>query len=179
MEEVVRQDILSVIEQADSYIKDHNTAGLKELSNHTIHNSSIFQDQDSVIMAIVIYSLSKIMEKRDGEFSSHVLASLSYAKSNLILGKEDDYRDFIKKLMDYISKIDSKSKDYIEEVISQAKIKKGGRIYEHGISMERAAEILGISQWQLMAYVGNSEETENFISGRTKARLSFARSLFR
>jgi len=179
MEEVVRQDILSVISQAEIYIREHNTAGLKELSDHTIHNSSIFQDQDSVIMAVVIYSLSKIMEKSDGNFSQHVLAALSYARSNLVLRKEKEYRDFMKKLIDYISKTDSMTKKYIEEVISQAKIKKGGRIYEHGISMARAAEILEISQWQLMAYIGNSEDTDQFISGKTRERISFARSLFK
>ncbi|MCX6711367.1 MAG: hypothetical protein NTZ02_04760, partial [Candidatus Woesearchaeota archaeon] len=93
--------------------------------------------------------------------------------------KEKEYRDFMKKLIDYISKTDSMTKKYIEEVISQAKIKKGERIYEHGISMARAAEILGISQWQLMAYIGNSEDTDQFISGKTRERISFARSLFK
>jgi len=179
MEEVVRQDILSVLAQAEKYILESKISDLKELSNHTIHNCSIFQDHDSIIIAVLIYSLSKVMEKTNGEFSSRVLKSISYARNNLMLKKEEEYRSEIQKLMDYISKTDSMTRKYIQEVIQQAMVKKGGRIYEHGISMARTASILGITPWELMAYVGQSAEVGEFISGRTRQRLEFARSLFK
>ncbi|MEM0231009.1 MAG: hypothetical protein QXW00_02265 [Candidatus Woesearchaeota archaeon] len=179
MEEVVRQDILSVLSDAEKYIRESKISNLKELSNHTIHNCSIFQDHDSIIIAVLIYSLSKVMEKTDGEFSAHALRSLAYARNNLLLNHEEEYQKSIQELMDYIAKTDSATKKYIQEVILQAMVKKGGRIYEHGISLTRAASILGVSPWELMTYVGQSAEVDEFISGRTRERLNFARSLFK
>ena len=96
-----------------------------------------------------------------------------------MLGRIQEYRDIMKDIMNLISEVDSKIKMYIEEVISQAKIKKGSKIYEHGISAARAAEILGISQWELMGYIGNTVSSENISTGRAKKRLLFARELFK
>ena len=36
---------------------------LKDLSNQTIHDSTTFQDQEAIEIAVLIYSLSKIYEK--------------------------------------------------------------------------------------------------------------------
>ena len=38
--------------------------------------------------------------------------------------------------------------------MQKAKINKASRLYEHGISMEKTAKLLGISQWELAEYVG-------------------------
>ncbi|MCX6709963.1 MAG: hypothetical protein NTV63_03375 [Candidatus Woesearchaeota archaeon] len=180
MEEVVRQDVLSVLDGAEKLVVEENSLSLKELSNHTIHNASIFQDDDSIIAAVLIYSLSKIMERaHESQIKKKIATMISAARNNLMLGRIQEYRDIMKDIMNLISEIDSKIKIYIEEVISQAKIKKGSRIYEHGISAARAAEILGISQWELMGYIGNTVSSENISTGRAKKRLLFARELFK
>ncbi len=78
---------------------------------------------------------------------------------------------------DFINKIDTKLKLYIEEVISKAKVKKGSKLHEHGLSIARTAEVLGISQWELMNYVGKT--TISTVDGvDVKTRLNFARKLF-
>ncbi|PIN70172.1 hypothetical protein COV93_02620, partial [Candidatus Woesearchaeota archaeon CG11_big_fil_rev_8_21_14_0_20_43_8] len=87
------------------------------------------------------------------------------------------YKYAIKNLFKIISEINENFRKYIEEVIEYSEIKKGARIYEHGISMARAAEILGVSEWDLMGYVGkttliDAEEEDE------KERLNFARKLF-
>ena len=78
-----------------------------------------------------------------------------------------------------INGIDSKLRFYIEEVINQSEIKKAGSIYAHGISIGRAAEILGVSQWDLLRYIGKTTLSE--VSGEiisVRDRLKFARGLF-
>lgn len=184
MNEIIRKDILSILSNTIEILRkkeEKDIIELKELSNHTIHNASIFQDEDSVSIAILIYSLSKVIERKYGEINLKPILDLLIAASDYL--KKDgieDYRKTIKKLFSLISKIDSKLKLYIEEVIRQAQIKKGSQLYRHGISLARAAEILGISQWELMSYTGHTkiiDATKEAID--IKSRLNFTRSLFK
>jgi len=183
MDEVVKKDILEVLSDVIKILaveEDRDVADLRELSNHTIHNASIFQDEDSVSIAILIYSLSKVIERREGKMNYGVMLNiLGKAKKNLEENNIDGYRKTIRKLFDFISTIDTKLKFYVEEVISQAQIKKGSKLYAHGISLARAAEILGISQWELMFYVGKTRLTDIKGGIGVKERLNYARSLFK
>ena len=77
-----------------------------------------------------------------------------------------------------VSGIDKKLRLYVEEVINQAKIKKSSKIYYHGISLARAASMLGVSQWELMNYIGKTSITE-FSPGNVKKRLEFTRKIFK
>ena len=61
--------------------------------------------------------------------------------------------DLIRKLIQSLS---GRLKDYIHDVFRKAQINKASKIYEHGISMEKTAKILGISQWELADYVGKT-----------------------
>jgi len=183
MNEVVKKDILEVLSDVAEILRveeEKDVTELRELSNHTIHNASIFQDEDSVSIAILIYSLSKVIERREGKMNYKVLLRLiDDAKKSLEKENVDEYRKVIRKLFDFISTIDTKLKLYIEEVINQAEIKKGGKLYAHGISLGRASEILGISQWELMFYIGKTSLTDVKGGVGVKERLNYARGLFK
>ncbi len=183
MDELVRKDAISVLSEVIGILKvkeEKDAAEIRELSNHTIHNASVFQDEASVSIAILIYSLSKIIERMGWELDYRpALSLLESAKGFLENGKFDEYDKAIKKLFALISNVDNKLKMYIEEVINQAQIKKGGKLYEHGISVARAAEVLGISQWELMGYIGKTKLTEDIQDiVDLRSRLKFARGLF-
>ena len=47
-------------------------------------------------------------------------------------------------------------KPYIEEVLRKASINKASKIYEHGLSMGKTAKLLGISEWELAEYTGQT-----------------------
>ncbi|MBS3132406.1 hypothetical protein J4212_08290 [Candidatus Woesearchaeota archaeon] len=184
MQEQVKNDILAVLSIVLKLLEvkeESDAVEMRQLSNHTIHNASVFQDEFSVSVAILVYSMSKIIERDQQAFDYEKISRvLSAAKGSLERNDDDAYAKAIKNAFDYISKVDSKLKLYIQEVISQAQIKKGSKLYEHGISMARSAEILGISQWELMSYVGKtsiSEDMPEIID--MKSRLEFARGLFR
>ena len=183
MDESVRSDILAVLSDVIEILgveEERDPADLRELSNHTIHNASIFQDEDSISIAVLVYSLSKVMERKEGKMNyGAILSLLKDAKKRLEQNRIDEYRRTIRKLFDFISGLDSKLKLYIEEVINQAQIKKGTRIYAHGISLARASEIMGISQWELMGYIGKTHLTDAKGGIGVKERLNYARSLFR
>jgi len=183
MNDTIKEDIIFILSAVIDILKvkeEKDITELKELSNHTIHNASIFQDEDSVSIAILVYSLSKVIEREVDELNyGNILFFLEKAKDCLLKNKIDDYRKIIKKAFTVISGMDSKLKMYIEEVINQAQIKKGSKLYEHGISLARAAEILGISQWELMFYIGKTRITDKTKDAvNVKERLKFARGLF-
>jgi len=181
MEEVVRKDLIRVLRSTLKILeqKEPNTNELKQLSNTTIHNASIYQDEYSISLAILVYSLSKTLER--------VLNNIQYSKiKNLISLSieylEDEnyehYKDFIKKIFDIIANTDKKFRFYIQEVVGQASIRKGSKLYEHGLSASKTSSMLGISLWELYNYLGAiTVEDETSISSLRK-RIEFTRRLF-
>ena len=160
--------------------EESNIVQTKELSNHVIHNASVFQDEDSVSVAILIYSLSKIIERKQKDFDyGKILGMLNSCISNLKNNEDESFRKSIKNIFTFIRTIDVKLKLYIHEVINQAQIKKGCKLCEHGISIARASEVLGISQWELMHYIGNTTLIDQFSEPvNVSKRLKIARGLF-
>jgi len=180
MQDIVKKDILEVLEQALAALEAEDHHALLDLSNHVIHDASIFQDDDSVSFAVIIYALSKIVHRCDNEKIPvpQVASLLQEAKDALELSKEDVYRAVIKRIFDEVKKLDEKVGLYITEVINQARIKKASKMTEHGISLARTAELLGISQWELQDYFGKTQIPEHELGVPVKHRLKLARSWF-
>ena len=183
MHEIIKKDIIAVLDDLIEILKakeETDIVQMKELSNHVIHNASVFQDEDSVSVAVLIYSLSKIIERKQKDFDyGKILGMLNSCISNLKNNEDEAFRKSIKNIFTFIRTIDQKLKMYIHEVINQAQIKKGCKLCEHGISIARASEVLGISQWELMHYIGKTTLLDQFSEPvNVSKRLKIARSLF-
>ncbi len=178
MNPTVRQDILAVLKEAAPAAQRKDVAGLKALSDRTIHNSSIFQDEDSISVAVAVYSLSK-MSERPAVSLGRASELLRHAARHLKAGEYGRYRVVLKRLIKFISKTDEQFRLYIQKVIELAQLRKGSRIYYHGISLAQAANLLGVSQWELMGYVGETQIIDRYpFIGGVRERLQFARELF-
>ncbi len=177
MNESVKTDLISAAKNAIEILKRKEYFELKELSNHTIHNASIFQDEYSVSNAVIMYSLSKVLERGQLDGSRYIKL---FEQGIGFLQKNDisSYKAISKKMLELISKSDIKLKMYIEEVIRQAEIKKGTKLYDHGISLGQAANVLGISQWELMNYVGKTQISDHGQSTNIVKKIKFTRGLF-
>lgn len=180
MQDIVKKDILAVLEQAIASLQAEDHHALGELSNHIIHDASIFQDDDSVSVAVLVYALSKMVQRCCDEKIpfEHVLPLVQQAHDALAAGKEDDYRRLVRQLFEEIKKLDEKLKLYITEVLEKAKIKKASKMHEHGISLARTAELLGVSQWELQDYIGKTHIPEDALGVPARERLHRARSWF-
>ncbi len=182
MEREVREDVIKSLDEAITLLANEDFVRLKDVSDHTIHNASIFQDQDSISIAVIIFAIFKIMERCRREKSTicatiHLV--LTKARDELACGREKQYREIIKSLFSLISKEDERLRLFIEHVIDQAQIKKGSKLYEHGISIAQAAEVLSISQYELMNYIGKTRLPERLDDPTgIIARLEFARRIF-
>ena len=179
MEDIVRADIIKIIDECIGVIEKGDLLQLERISNHTIHNASIFQDEFSISIAVIIASIAKIA-KQTGKVSPEIIFRLRASKECLERSKIGEYCDDIKNISEYLKTVDDKVHAYVQEVIVRAQIKKGSKIYDHGISLARAAELLGLSQWELMNYIGKTGliDHNGAVKENLEEKLSFIRDLF-
>jgi len=178
MEENIKKDIISLLELTEQALNKKDEMALKELSNHTIHNASIFQDKNSITIAVVVYALFKVMN-RMSLVEPRIVTLINKAKQALQKSKTQQYEKLIKKLLNEISSIDKKMNLYIQKIINEAEIKKGSKLYEHGISLAQTANLIGVSQWEMMKYIGNTNIADKFDEDiNVMTRINHTRRLF-
>lgn len=168
MEYPIRKNIVSILRKALAALKKQDSAALDELSNHSIHDASIFQDKEAISIAVIIYSISKIMHRSESnpeywqKVYKHLESDLETARFFLERDKDEKYNLVMKDILQNIGEVDEKLKLYIDDVLDKARVVKGSKLYEHGVSIERAAEMLGVSQWELMSYVGKTQIIDQY-----------------
>lgn len=152
-----------VLEETKKAIKELDAIKLKELSNRTIHSSCFYQDAGSITTAVLIYALSKLIERRDNEkiknwekFVKALNSNFDEAISALNRNNPEEYADYMEQARKTFESI-SNLKPYIKEVLRKSAINKASKIYEHGLSLEQTARLLGISLWELAEYVGQRD----------------------
>lgn len=183
MNETIRTDSLAILDGVTSAIKDSLVSSdvLFEYSNKCTHNASIFQDQDSVRLAVVVYALYKI-HKRFMKISDDIVKLLFSARKDLQEYNVESYRSDIGKIIDKISKISS-LQPYISQVLDDAKVKKGAKLIDHGISVGQASDVLGVSQWEMQGYLGKAGFSEEMnvddSTERLIKKLNVMRSIFK
>jgi hypothetical protein len=157
------EHVLNILERTKKAMKEEDIAVIKDLSNQTIHSASISQDPDNIALAVILYALSKLIErKKYQDFKEWTPFEKNYTscidKAIIALKRKDleVYREQIGCIRASIKALSGHLRRYIEEVFRKASINKASRIYEHGISLEKTAKILGITQWELTQYVGQT-----------------------
>lgn len=187
MEQVVKEDVISILDSVVKVLRKGDVAGLDLLSNRTIHNASTYQDKDSISVAVIIYALSKIVKDVEhhaisgwNEALDSIIVCLENASSDLEKGKEAEYRIQINSILKKIGSIDKKLEWYIEDVLNKSRVIKGAKLYEHGLSLGQAASLLGVSQYELMGYVGKTQiiDSAHEEGVDIKERLGYAKKLF-
>jgi len=176
--------ISHVLEKAVLAIKNKDSVKLRELSDYTIHSSCHNQDVASITIAVMFYALSKIIERQDyrnirnwDSMTKKFTSLLNLAGSAIKNGNNEAYQTHIKRARQTLESQSVKIRPYIENILKKASINKGSKLYEHGISMEQTAKLLGISQWELSNYVGqrsfsyNIEHDKN-LSVKKRAQLA-------
>lgn len=180
-----KDNVLSILEGTKEAITKQDSIRLKDLSNQTIHTASTSQDPDNIAVAVIIYSLSKIIERKEyqmekdwGKFYKIIILSLDNAIKNI--NNDKKLRADLENIRGAISKVSGKLKDYIQDVFRKASINKASRIYEHGVSMETTAQLLGISLFELAGYVGQTgvSDVPESRTLTTRARIKLAMEMF-
>lgn len=179
MDYIIRKDILRIITKVNAGLKRGDAVFLSKTSNEINHNSSIFQDEDSIKLAVVVYALSKVIDRSKGKVETYFKDCFRKAKQFLKVDDYIAYRKEISKVVKRISELDKGMREYILHIYNQAEIKKGSKLLSNGISLARVSELMGISQWELMNYAGKTNISDTFGSDRKmNNRLKYARGLF-
>jgi len=182
-----RENILKIFQETKEAISREDAAKIKSLSNQTTNTASLTHDPDNIAVAVIIYSLSKIIERKNykqfpGWSKFYNIYIRCIDKIIGALKREDDeaFREDIKIIREAIDKLSGKLKSHIQEVFRKASINKASKIYEHGISMEKTAKLLGITLFELASYTGE-KEISDIPESKTidvKSRIKLAMEMF-
>jgi len=183
-----KENVLRILQEAKIAIRDNDSIKLKELSNQTIHTASIAQDPDNITVAVAVYSLSKIVERKEyqtfggwKDFYKIVLSCIDDSINAIKKNDDKKLKDSLMCIRKAVSKLSGKLKSYIQDVFRKAEINKASKIYEHGISMEKTASLLGITMFELASFAGQKPD-ENVSLTKTidvKSRIKTALDMFK
>lgn len=183
---IERGHILKILKKALEALQTKDYVEIKSLSNKVIHQASIDQDPDIISLAVIIYALSKLIEretyKTEKNWNSFYKAFIKNIQDMIqALEKNDinNFRDEINQNRKLIQSLSGNLKHHIQDVFRKAKINKASKIYEHGISMETTAKILGITVWELAEYSGSKVQKTGFTSTMPiQKRIKIAEEVF-
>lgn len=176
----------AVLRKTKDALTHKDSTALRELSNQTIHSACNFQDSGSISIAVLVYALSKLVEREDYRKLKNwdsVVKKLNgifgLADDALMQKKFDAYESYIQKSRQLLESLSVNLKPYIQDVLKKASINKGSKIYEHGISLEQTAKLLGITQWELSDYIGQrSYDVKQVQTVDVKTRAKMALEFF-
>ncbi|MCL5018157.1 MAG: hypothetical protein M1416_00105 [Candidatus Pacearchaeota archaeon] len=184
-----KENVLRILQEAKDAIKNNDSIKLKLLSNQTNNTASLTQDPDNIAVAVVVYSISKIIERTEyrelpGWKDFYKIITSAIDNSINAIKKNDDakLKENLVAIRNAVSKLSGKLKEYIQDVFRKAQINKASKIYEHGISMEQTANLLGVTLFELATYSGQKPETSEVSLTHTldvKTRLKTAMDLFK
>lgn len=159
------KDVLYEVRKA---LHEENSLYLKDLSNQTLHTASIVQDTDSISIAVLVYSLSKLLERKESlniknwnKLSSKIEGLLVLSIKAIQDKKMERFSEYLEMIRKSLESISRSIKPQIEEVMRKASINKASKIYEHGISLGQTAKLLGITEWELSQYAAQTKTTDS------------------
>jgi len=160
-------NIYDVLNQSLAAIENNSSIKLKELSDKTVHSATIRQDPASIIVAVLVYSVGKILQRENyrnlegwNDFYKQLLIDW---KLMVNAAKTNNYDDTIKyagEIRHSLDNISGHLGEYIKDIFRKAEINKAFKLYEHGLSSAQTAELLGVSLWDLASYIGQSKVHE-------------------
>ncbi len=176
---------IHVLSEVHQQLREKNAIKLRELSDHTIHAASTIQDPGSITLAVLVYTLSKLIERGDNQKLpqwNRIERDISLIITQAIndIKNKRPYDKKLIKARELLEMLSPNFKSYIQDVLRKAAINKGSKIYEHGISLEQTAKLLGLTLWELSEYVGQRNIGENIqnLTMNTKKRAQTAQEFF-
>lgn len=184
-----KENVLRILQETKDAIKNNDSIKLKLLSNQTNNTASLTQDPDNIAVAVAVYSISKIIERTEyrefpgwRDFYKVITSAVDNSISAIKKNDAEKLTSSLISIRNAVSKLSGKLQEYIQDVFRKAQINKASKIYEHGISMERTANLLGITLFELATYSGQKPEGPETSLTKTldvKSRIKTAMDLFK
>lgn len=159
--------VAEVLEETRTALSMRNALALKQLSDHVMHGACSYQDSGTITMTVLIYTLSKLIERGDNariknwqKLEQKLILYLGLAAQALRAQKNSKFEEYMEQARNTLTSYSINLKPYIQDVMKKSAINKGLKMYEHGLSQEKTARLLGITQWELSEYIGQKTFTD-------------------
>lgn len=180
MNQEIKSNILFVLRSLKDMLSSNKLiiADLKKLSNRLMNDITLFHDKDCISLSVLVYALYKIFSKNSDFDRANLKRYISSAISSI--DNDAEFRANMRALFDHLKKFDTNLDSTIIQTIKHAQVKRGLKMYEDGLTIGQAAEIMGVSKWEIMEYLGptNIVDKDPTLRVDSRERLQFARSLF-
>ena len=185
MEEI--ENVLSIFKGVRTALENNDTYKIKTLSGQVIHTATISQDPDNILVSVLVYAIGKILERdyykqMGGWDNFHKLFIKKWDEAIVALKSKniEKFRLVVGEIRDSLNSVDVKLAEYVGDIFRKAEINKSFKLYEHGLSAEQTAKLLGVSLWDLASYIGQSTISESSISESlpVKTRIKYAEEIF-
>ena len=113
------------------------------------------------MVAVIVYSLGKLIERKDKylenfkKYFNFYIKSIDELISVISKGDEKVIQNKFQEISD-AKGLSEELKRNVSDVFMKARINKASKVYEHGISMEATSKLLGVSIWDLAEYTGQT-----------------------
>ena len=184
-----KENILRILEGTKTALEKDDVVTIKNLSNQTTNTIALNNDPDNIAIAVIVYSISKLLERQNyqklpgwNQFYENILKCINNAIISIKKGDEQDIKENINYLRYALTKISGGLKKYIQDVFRKASINKASQLYEHGLSMERTAKLLGITMFELSSYAGQKQQVSELPLSKgidIKSRIKLVMELFK
>jgi predicted transcriptional regulator len=93
----------------------------------------------------------------------------------------EEFARHLEHIRDLLIDFSPSARQDIQEVLRKAEVNKATKIYEHGISLTKTAHLLGITQWELVDYIGQKSIFDNPLNAtiEVKKRAKMAEDFFK
>ena len=186
MQEV--DNVIRILKETKKSINNKDVVSLRALSDQTTHTAAISQDPDNIAIAVLVYTISKIIEKgkngdrkKCGEVCRKILPDIEKLIASLRNKNANATKENLHNMRKHLEGHSESFRNYIQDVFRKASINKASKIYEHGISMETTASLLGITMFDLASYAGQKQAIAGDEEGKTistKQRIKLAMEMF-
>jgi len=182
-----RVHILNILKKVIVALEKKDYVSIKRLSDKIVDHVTVHQDPDLLSVAVLIYALSKLIErdsyKNEKNWKSFYASYCGNIRKMIVsLERKDEksFRQDVDANRKLIHNLGGKLKRYISDVITRAKMNKASKLYDKGISLEKTAKSLGISLWELSEYMGPRAQSRDniYITMPVKDRVKIVREVF-
>src|SRR4030042_6015687 len=115
-----KDNVLRILKGTREAMIKGDAVTIKSLSNQTINTASLAQDPDNIAVAVIVYSLSKIVERLDyrqlpgwKKFYGNVLTYLEASIKDIEKKEYGKFREDFKKIRSSIESLSGKLKKYV------------------------------------------------------------------
>ena len=124
-----KENVLRIFQETKKAIETGDAIKIKHLSDQTINTASLTQDPDNITVAVLIYSLSKVIGRPGyknlsgwNNFYKIYITGLNNVINALEKKDDNSLNKNLENMRNAINKVSGKIKQYIQDVFRKASI---------------------------------------------------------